>query len=426
MAQHADILIIDDDEDSMAALSQMLKAHGFHVHAAGSGSEGLAKAEIIQPDLILLDIRMPDQDGFAVCVQLKHNQATQTIPVMFISALYEVFDKVHAFQVGAADYITKPFQLEEILARVDTHVRQRKLHAFLVTQNQVLTDTLHRLQETQQQLIEAEKLAALGSMVAGIAHEINTPLGISVTAASTLDDDTTTLMQAYRNGRFTRPALEAYFQTAEQSSRLILNNLQRAAHLVNSFKQVSADQLQVERRAFNFADYLQEILHSLEPTLKQHKHQIILEGDEQLSLVSYPGALSQVITNLILNSVKHGYPDQLTGNLTFRWCAHADQFKLQYSDDGCGIESHHLHRIFEPFFTTARGRGGTGLGLHIVYNLVTQQLGGRIICESQPGAGATFKLELPVIAPIAELINDSIPKPNGAAGQMQRQVIEAI
>lgn len=426
MAQYADILIIDDDEDSMAALSQMLKAQGFHVHAAGNGGEGLAMAESIQPDLILLDIRMPDQDGFAVCVQLKRNQATQTIPVMFISALYEVFDKVHAFQVGAADYITKPFQLEEILARVDTHVRQRKLHAFLITQNQVLTDTLHRLQETQQQLIEAEKLAALGSMVAGIAHEINTPLGISVTAASTLDDDTTTLMQAYRNGRFTRPALEAYFQTAEQSSRLILNNLQRAAHLVSSFKQVSADQLQVERRAFNFASYLQEILHSLEPTLKQHKHQIILEGDEQLSLVSYPGALSQVITNLILNSVKHGYPDQLTGNLTFRWCAHADQFKLQYSDDGCGIESHHLHRIFEPFFTTARGRGGTGLGLHIVYNLVTQQLGGRIACESQPGAGATFKLELPVIAPVAELINNSLPNPTSAAGQLQRQVIAAI
>ena len=209
MAQHADILIIDDDEDSMAALSQILRAHGFHVYAATSGHEGLEKASAIQPDLILLDIRMPDLDGFVVCQELKRNVVTQPIPVMFISALYEVFDKVHAFQVGAADYITKPFQLEEILARVDTHVRQRKLHACLAAKNQVLTDTLKRLQEAQQQLIEAEKLAALGSMVAGIAHEINTPIGISVTAASTLDDDTSMLLQAYRSGRFTRPALEA-------------------------------------------------------------------------------------------------------------------------------------------------------------------------------------------------------------------------
>ena len=426
MAQHADILIIDDDEDSMAALSQILRAHGFHVYAATSGHEGLEKASAIQPDLILLDIRMPDLDGFVVCQELKRDVVTQPIPVMFISALYEVFDKVHAFQVGAADYITKPFQLEEILARVDTHVRQRKLHACLAAKNQVLTDTLKRLQEAQQQLIEAEKLAALGSMVAGIAHEINTPIGISVTAASTLDDDTSMLLQAYRSGRFTRPALEAYFLTAEQSSRLILSNLQRASHLVNSFKQVSADQLQVERRAFNFAHYLQEILHSLEPSLKHSKHQIVLEGDEQLSLVSYPGALSQVITNLVLNSIKHGYPERLTGNLTFRWRMHGEQFELQYSDDGCGIAAHHLHRIFEPFFTTARGRGGTGLGLHIVYNLITQQLGGRISCESQLGAGATFKLELPVVAPLAESSHGPAFVANGASIQVQQQVIEAL
>lgn len=426
MAQNADILIIDDDEDSMAALSQMLRAHGFHVHAATSGSEGLEKTRAIQPDLILLDIRMPDVDGFVVCAQLKRDEATQAIPVMFISALYEVFDKVHAFQVGAADYITKPFQLEEILTRVHTHIRQRKLHACLAAKNQVLTDTLHRLQETQQQLIEAEKLAALGSMVAGIAHEINTPLGISVTAASTLDDDTTTLRQAYYNGRVTRPALEAYFLTAEQSSRLILNNLQRAAHLVNSFKQVSADQLQVERRTFNFAGYLQEILHSLEPTLKHSKHQIVLEGDEQLSLVSYPGALSQVITNLVLNSIKHGFPEQQAGNLTFRWRQQAEQFVLHYSDDGCGIEAHHLHRIFEPFFTTARGRGGTGLGLHIVYNLVTQQLGGRVACESELGVGTTFKLELPAIAPVVELVNGTKPQVNGSIAQVQQRMIEVL
>lgn len=415
MAQHGEILIIDDDEDSVGALSQMLTAQGFQLFMANSGTEGLEKSFALQPDLILLDIRMPDLDGFVVCERLKRHPATQSIPVMFISALYEVFDKVHAFQVGAADYITKPFQLEEILARVHTHVRQRKLHACLADKNQALTEMLHRLQETQQQLIEAEKLAALGSMMAGIAHEINTPLGISVTAASTLDDDTATLLQAYRSGHFTRPALEAYFQTAEQSSRLILNNLQRASYLVNSFKQISVDQLQAERRAFNFAAYLSEILQSLEPTLKHSKHQIVLEGSNQLSLVSYPGALSQIITNLILNSVKHGYPEQLTGILTLRWYSQDNQFTLHYSDNGCGIAAHHLHRIFEPFFTTARGRGGTGLGLHIVYSLVTQQLSGQITCESQLGAGTTFTIKLPLIAPMTKLREDPKSNTNGVA-----------
>lgn len=415
MAQHGEILIIDDDEDSVGALSQMLTAQGFQLFMANSGTEGLEKSFALQPDLILLDIRMPDLDGFIVCEQLKRNPATQGIPVMFISALYEVFDKVHAFQVGAADYITKPFQLEEILARVHTHVRQRKLYACLADKNQALTEMLHRLQETQQQLIEAEKLAALGSMVAGIAHEINTPLGISVTAASTLDDDTATLLQAYRSGHFTRPALEAYFQTAEQSSRLILNNLQRASYLVNSFKQISVDQLQAERRLFNFAAYLTEILQSLEPTLKHSKHQIMLEGSNQLSLVSYPGALSQIITNLVLNSIKHAYPAQLTGILTLRWYIQENQFTLQYSDNGCGIAAHHLHRIFEPFFTTARGRGGTGLGLHIVYSLVTQQLSGQITCESQLGAGTTFTIKLPVIAPMAKFREEPKSSTNGVA-----------
>lgn len=415
MAQHGEILIIDDDEDSVGALSQMLTAQGFQLFMANSGTEGLEKSFALQPDLILLDIRMPELDGFVVCEQLKQNPATQSIPVMFISALYEVFDKVHAFQVGAADYIIKPFQLEEILARVHTHVRQRKLYACLADKNQALTEMLHRLQETQQQLIEAEKLAALGSMVAGIAHEINTPLGISVTAASTLDDDTAILLQAYRSGNFTRAALEAYFQTAERSSRLILNNLQRASYLVNSFKQISVDQLQAERRAFNFAAYLNEILQSLEPTLKHSKHQIMLEGSNQLSLVSYPGALSQIITNLVLNSVRHAYPEQLTGILTLRWYIQENQFTLHYSDNGCGIAANHLHRIFEPFFTTARGRGGTGLGLHIVYTLVTQQLSGQITCESQLGAGTTFTIKLPVIAPMTNFREEPKRSTNGFA-----------
>lgn len=259
-----------------------------------------------------------------------------------------------------------------------------------------LAQTLENLEMTQAHLIESEKMASLGGLVAGVAHEINTPIGIGVTAASTLADHTEKAVAAYESKQLKGSALTTYFDIALRSSRLILNNLDRVSELVQSFKQTAVDQTHLEQRRFEVKKYLQDTLLTLMPHLKKTPHHILVSGDEQLEINSYPGALSQVITNLIMNSLRHAYPEDKAGTLRFDITEDNHLVKIVYSDDGCGIPAQHLGKIFEPFFTTARAQGGTGLGLHIVYNLVTQKLQGTIQVQSEIGVGTTFILRLPL------------------------------
>jgi len=251
------------------------------------------------------------------------------------------------------------------------------------------------LRTAQKQLVESEKMAALGSLVAGVAHEINTPLGAGITAASTLEDETHNFIALYKQRALTRADLTEYLDRAVHSSRLVLSNLQQAANLVQSFKQVAVDQANLDQRPFLLRSYLEEIIQNLEPTLKGTNHRIHLTGDETIELDSYPGALAQVVTNLVINSIMHGYPSGQAGLLQLS-CFQQDQHVyIEYTDDGIGIPAENLNHIFEPFFTTARDHGGTGLGLHIVYNLVTQKMGGTIACESAVGLGTKFTITLP-------------------------------
>jgi len=404
------ILVTDDSHASLQVLHEILTTEGYGVVSARDGQSALLCAKEQLPDLILLDIKMPDMDGFEVCRQLKANPQTQDIPVIFISARNEIFDKVHAFQTGAVDYITKPFELEEVLVRVATQLSIRRLHAHLIRQNQTLTETLRQLQSTQKQLIESEKLAALGNLVAGIAHEINTPIGIGVTAASTVVDETQLIAQQFNTGEITRSSVVDFLQTTQECSELILNNLRRAADLVQSLKQVSADQIYLERRRFGVHTYLQEVLCSLAPTLKNRPHTIQIDGDKQIALESYPGAFSQIITNLIINSITHAYPSGRAGTLQFTWTVERERLQFSYADDGCGIAAHAITQIFEPFFTTARSQGSTGLGLHIVYTLVTKKMGGTIDCDNTVRQGTHFTMNFPLKAPFESLVHPGVNK----------------
>jgi signal transduction histidine kinase len=259
-----------------------------------------------------------------------------------------------------------------------------------------LSQALENLKATQRQLVEAEKMAALGGLVAGVAHEINTPVGIGVTAASLLEDKTTAFREIYQNGQMKRSDLEKYLDTASQSSTMILNNLYRAAELIQSFKQVAVDQSSEERRSFKVRQYLEEILLSLRPKLKRTQHRINIEGTDDLVLDSYPGAFSQIVTNLVMNSLIHAYGPDEAGQLTFDLKQKNKRLVFEYGDDGRGIPKEHLKKIFDPFFTTKRGHGGSGLGLHIIYNLVTQKLEGTIRCESEVGSGTRFVIDLPL------------------------------
>ena len=276
-------------------------------------------------------------------------------------------------------------------------IENKQAEEALAKRTQELSDTLDNLKTTQQaQLVEAEKMASLGGLVAGVTHEVNTPIGISVTMASTLAERTTETITAYNNKQLKSSALKAYFNMAQTGSKLILNNLNRAVELIQSFKQVAVDQSHLEKRSFAVNKYIKDTLTNLKPYLKKTPHQITVHCDEQIEINSYPGMFSQIVTNLVMNSVRHAYPTEEAGNLRFELKLESEHLMVEYSDDGCGISQENLDKIFEPFFTTARNQGGTGLGLHIIFNLVTQKLQGTISVQSEIGVGTTFILNLPL------------------------------
>ncbi len=287
---------------------------------------------------------------------------------------------------------------QEIRDRQQVEAALRRSETQLIEKANQLERTLDDLRQAEAQLIQTEKMAALGGLVAGVAHEVNTPVGIGVTAASLLVEKTETFVKAYQAGQMKRSTLEKYLETASKTGDTILRNLQRAAELIQSFKQVAVDQSSENRRKFEVNTYLQEVLLQLRPKLKTSQHRIEINSTESVELDSYPGAFSQVITNLIINSLLHAYGEEDAGTISISWTQTEDRLVLTYSDDGCGIPAKHLKKIFEPFFTTKRGRGGSGLGLHIVYNLVTQKLHGTIACDSEIGVGTTFTLRLPLQA----------------------------
>ncbi|MEG4528853.1 GAF domain-containing sensor histidine kinase, partial [Microcoleus sp. C2D2] len=272
----------------------------------------------------------------------------------------------------------------------------QNLEQLVGDRTQELSHTLDTLKATQSKLVESEKMASLGGLVAGVAHEINTPIGVGVTVASALAENTTEFASTYKSGKMKRSELEEFLDIAIQSSNTLLTNLNQAAALIQSFKEVAVDRSSEERRTFIVRDYLDEILIQLKPTLRNSKHSIEIKGDTKIAIDSYPGALSQVVTNLLMNSLIHAYEPGESGQLVFDWQQEGSRLRLEYSDDGKGIPPENLSKIFEPFFTTKRGQGGSGLGLHIVYNLVTQKLLGEVECKSKVGVETKFIIKLPL------------------------------
>ena len=539
--QPADILVVDDTPANLRLLMEILLKQGYRVRPVTDGALAITAAQRQPPDLVLLDIKMPGMDGYEVCQALKSDERTHEVPIVFLTVLDEAVDKVKGFALGGVEYITKPFDATELLARVENQLRLRSLQTQLIEQNQKLQDlleqyritemalresedkfskafqnsplpitisalpegryldvnrefsgqigyprdkligyttmelnlwvdpkdrtrlleqikthgyvrgfetrlraksgailevrlfieiiqldglpyllttgeditmrnaakkklaartqelakTLETLQTTQAQLIQSAKMAALGRLVAGVAHEINTPVGTAIMMASTLENSTKTITADVAGGTLTQTAFQNYLEVATDASHLILENLNRAGELVQSFKQVAVDQTNLKDRTFAVKPYLQEVIINLTPQLKHTSHTVTLTGDDTLMLHSYPGALSQVITNLVINSITHGFSEDRPGHICIDVQQQDSQCVLNYSDDGVGISPENLDQIFDPFFTTAHHRGGSGLGLHLVYNLIIERLQGEIEVTSEVGEGTTFTVTLP-------------------------------
>lgn len=269
---------------------------------------------------------------------------------------------------------------------------------------------LQELRDTQESLVQAEKLASLGELVAGVAHELNTPVGISYTAATFLADRLREFRNDLANGPPRRTALMEFLDLVEETANLMTVNAGRASRLVQSFKNIAVDQTSDERRVLSLKPYLEEIAISLGPQWKRPGHVLTIDCPAGLVLDTYPGALSQVLTNLIVNATLHAYAPGQAGRLTITVSPlpsppsavgrpTVEHVEILFADDGKGIPADALPRIFDPFFTTRRGAGSTGLGLNIVFNLVTRTLGGRIEVDSAPGRGTRFFLRLPKVAP---------------------------
>ncbi len=318
-----------------------------------------------------------------------------TFPVeVSASAVRDADGRVTHLMASFID-VTERVRAEELLRALNADLEIR-----VEARTAELQQSLDELRAAQARLVQAEKMAALGSLVAGIAHEINTPLGIGVTAASHVDLAVRGLHERFARGEPTRQEMEAFLGNASEACEMVLANLQRAADLVRSFKQVAVDKSSGERRRFALKPYLEEVLRSLGPQLRRTRHEVLLDCPEDLEIDSYPGAYSQIVTNLVFNSLTHGFEGIEQGRIEIEVRRADESLQLRYRDNGRGIAPEHLPKIFDPFFTTKRGVGGSGLGLHVLYNLVTQTLGGTIECRSRPGEGVNFEIDVPIRPPL--------------------------
>ncbi len=297
----------------------------------------------------------------------------------------EAHEKLYSYSVELEEkneyIVNKNREIERLNQTLEEKIEERTFE---------LHEAMDKLVMAQQHLISSEKLAAVGSLVAGVSHEISTPIGVGVTAVSHLEGEVKAVEEKYLEKHMKRHDFESFLSSSKELTDVISLNLKKAAALIHSFKRVAVDQAREEKQGFNVIEYIEEILIALSPELKKGSYKIAINCAEDMGITSYPGALSQILTNLIMNSLIHGFKDKREGDIEINVEKEGELLELDYKDNGCGISSECIGKIFEPFYTTGKDKGYTGLGLNVVYNLVTSKLNGSINCESELGKGVRF------------------------------------
>ncbi|BAU12469.1 response regulator receiver sensor signal transduction histidine kinase [Leptolyngbya sp. NIES-3755] len=408
------ILVVDDNTTNLSVLSQALKQVGWKVRVAMDGESALQKVQEERPELILLDVMMPGIDGFETCRRLKADAATHDIPVIFMTALSDTESKIKGLSIGAVDYIAKPFEQEEVIARVKIHLQLRQLQSNLAREVEKrtceLSATLEELQRSQQQLIQSEKLSTLGQLVAGVAHELNNPIGCIV---SNIHPALETVSELEQVIRFYQQRFPEATERLEQELDIDVEfNLADLPKLLNSM-QLSADRIQamsVSLRSFSRSDSERKVRANLRDgldcTLVILEHRLkansirprieVLKQYDDIFVECYPGPLSQVFMNLLANAI-----DALN-----EACSAAPQIQIQTEvtdkaaivrirDNGGGIPLEVQSQIFESTFTTKAAGKGTGLGLSISHQIIVEKHGGQLTCTSEMGQGTEFTISIP-------------------------------
>jgi signal transduction histidine kinase len=403
------LLVVDDQIRNIQLLHQIFR-DDCTVCSATSGAQALAFCARQIPDLILLDVVMPVMDGHQVCAQLKADPRTRDIPVIFVTGQNDPADESAGLRLGAADFISKPVNLQVVRARVQAQLLLRQtlrevrdlnenLEARVAQRTAELEQALERLQQSREDLTRSEARATLSTLIAGVSHELGTPLGNSVMVASALAEHTRDMVRDVQCGQLKRSGLDQFLDQVTEGVALLQRNLQRSVELLADFRQVAADQASEQRRTFDLANVVEEILHTLSPSLKRHAHRVVVNIPDGITMDSLPGPLGQIVINLVNNAYLHAFEGRSDGVLTISAHRDGNQVVLSFSDNGVGMASDHMAQMFDPFFSTKIGKGGTGLGMAIVQNLVNKTLGGRITVASVVGQGTRFDMALPLVLP---------------------------
>ena len=416
------IMIVDDRPTNAKVLFEFLQESGFRVLVAKSGESALEKLQVVSPDLILLDVMMPGIDGFETCRRLKENKATQDIPVIFMTALSDVVDKVKGLTLGAVDYITKPFQPEDVRARINLHLKLCQLNQKLEQRAAELTATVEQLKQSQQRLVQSEKMSSLGQLVAGIAHEINNPTGFvqgNLTYAQKYLQDLIDHIHLYQNQ-------SSAAEIAQHAAKIDLEYLLKDfPHLLSSMHEGIericdiSNSLRTFARADNMVKIPFNIHDGIDSTILILKHrlkashtrpaiEIIRDYDNLPELECFPGQLNQVFMNILTNAID-ALEESNVGRSYQEIAANPNFIKIQtklnqdknnilikIKDNGLGIPNEIKSQIFDHLFTTKAVGKGTGLGLSITQQIIVEKHGGSIEVNSIPGEGAEFIITLPI------------------------------
>ncbi|WP_071190331.1 response regulator [Trichormus sp. NMC-1] len=418
----ADILIVDDKLENIRFLADFLSKHNYQVRKAINGQAALMAVQVLPPDLILLDINMPEMGGYEVCEFLKHDPKNKSIPIIFLSAGNDITDKIRAFQVGGIDYITKPFHLEEVLVRVQTQLKLQHLQKELEARNDKLENTLLALQNAQSELVQKEKLLNASRIAAGISHEINNPLSFilcNLNPASEYSEKLISLIQLYQKA-FPDPnpeiknfieEIELEFLTPDftkvmNSIRTGAERIRAVVHALHIFSRLDKSGIQ----PFNVHESIDSVLMTLRYQLELKNGLVsveIFKNYEDLpEFMGYTNLFNQVLTNLVLNAIDALHlkvnSDTDSSFKPIIWIhTHITQKNkaiISIKDNGIGITEEDKDRLFEPFFTTKLVAKGVGLGLFTSHQIITEIHKGSLMYQAVPEGGSEFMIEIPITA----------------------------